>query len=182
VTSSSPVPTFRVMTVCTGNICRSPMAEVVLRDRLERAGLADAVEVSSTGISDEEHGNPIDHRAQQVLREHGYPVPRRRARQVAPTDLTASDLVLAMTSVHARALRRLARTPDVADRVVMYRSFDPAVPALGPDVPEHTLDIADPWYGGIEDFEVCLEQVEAAADAVVEHVRAALQRRRRAQA
>jgi protein-tyrosine phosphatase len=168
------------MTVCTGNICRSPMAEVVLRDRLEKAGLADVVEVTSTGISDEEHGNPIDHRAQQVLRAHGYPVPRRGARQVAPTDLTASDLVLAMTSVHARALRRLAKTQDVAERVVMYRAFDPAAP--GPDAPEHTLDIADPWYGGSEDFETCLEQVEAAADAVVDHVRAAVLERRRAEA
>jgi protein-tyrosine phosphatase len=181
-TSTPDEPTFRIMTVCTGNICRSPMAEVVLRDRLEKAGLGDVVEVTSTGISDEEHGNPIDHRAQRVLREHGYPVPRRGARQVAPTDLTANHLVLAMTSVHARALRRLAKTPDVADRVVMYRAFDPAAPALGPGVGEHVLDIADPWYGAIEDFETCLGQVEAAADAVVEHVRAAVQERGRAEA
>jgi protein-tyrosine phosphatase len=180
VTPSTPVPEFRVMTVCTGNICRSPMAEVVLRDRLEKAGLADAVEVTSTGISDEEHGNPIDHRAQQVLREHGYPVPHRGARQVSATDLTANDLVLAMTSVHARALRRLAGTPDVAERVVMYRAFDPAAPTPGPGTPEHLLDIADPWYGGMADFEICLDQVEAAADAVVEHVRAAVSERRRA--
>jgi protein-tyrosine phosphatase len=170
------------MTVCTGNICRSPMAEVVLRDRLERAGLGDAVEVTSTGISDEEHGNPIDHRAQQVLAERGYPVPRRAARQVGPTDLAANHLVLAMTSVHARALRRLAKTPDVADRVVMYRAFDPAAPALGPGEGEHVLDIADPWYGGLADFRTCLDQIEAAADAVVDHVRDAVRERGRAQA
>jgi protein-tyrosine phosphatase len=170
------VTDFRVMTVCTGNICRSPMAEVVLRSRLADAGLADRVEVTSTGISDEEHGNPIDHRAQRVLREHGYPVPRRAARQVAPTDLTAHDLVLAMTSLHAQALRRLAKTPDVARRVVLYRSFDPDAPSTD-DAPEHVLDIADPWYGGPADFEVCLEQVEAAADAIVDHVRAALDAR-----
>ena len=162
------------MTVCTGNICRSPMAEVVLRDRLEKAGLADVVEVTSTGISDEEHGNPIDHRAQGVLRAHGYPVPRRAARQVGPTDLTANDLVLAMTSMHARSLRRLARTPDVAERVVMYRSFDPAAPSPGPDGSEHVLDIDDPWYGDLDSFRVCLDQIEAAADGVVDHVRAAL--------
>ena len=165
------------MTVCTGNICRSPMAEVVLRDRLEKAGLADVVEVTSTGISDEEHGNPIDHRAQGVLRAHGYPVPRRAARQVGPTDLTANDLVLAMTSMHARALRRLAKTPDVVERVVMYRSFDPAAPRVEPGDSEHVLDIDDPWYGDVESFEVCLEQVEAAADAIVEHVRAAVRDR-----
>ena len=165
---------YRVMTVCTGNICRSPMAEVVLRRRLADAGLEDRVEVTSTGISDEEHGNPIDHRAQRVLREHGYPVPRRSARQVAPTDLTANDLVLAMTSMHAQALRRLAKTPDIAGRVVMYRSFDPDAPAPGRAGSEHVLDIADPWYGGPEDFEECLAEIEAAADGVVEFVRTKL--------
>ena len=172
-----PVTAYRVMTVCTGNICRSPMAEVVLRRRFEDAGLGDRVEVTSTGISDEEHGNPIDHRAQAVLREHGYPVPRRAARQVVPTDLTANDLVLAMTSLHAQALRRLAKTPDVGQRVLMYRSFDPDAPAPVGRASEPVLDIADPWYGGPEDFQVCLEQVEAAADAIVDHVRAALAER-----
>ncbi|WP_298459080.1 low molecular weight protein-tyrosine-phosphatase [uncultured Cellulomonas sp.] len=165
------------MTVCTGNICRSPMAEVVLRRRLEDAGLGDVVEVSSTGISDEEHGNPIDARAQDVLRAHGYDVPRRAARQVRATDLTGHDLVLAMTSTHARALRRLAKTPDVSDRVVMYRSFDPAAPVTDAADAEHLLDIADPWYGGPADFVECLEQVEAAADAIVDRVRADLSAR-----
>lgn len=168
---------YRLMTVCTGNICRSPMAEVVLRRRLAVAGLGDVVEVTSTGISDEEHGNRIDRRAQAVLREHGYDVPRRAARQVRATDLTANDLVLAMTSVHARALRRLARTPDVANRVVMYRSFDPSAPAVEPGTGEHVLDIDDPWYGGADDFRVCLAQVEAAADLIVGHVRTALTER-----
>ncbi len=153
------------------------MAEVVLRERLDEAGLGDLVEVTSTGISDEEHGNPIDRRAQRVLREHGYPVPRRAARQVTPTDLTGHDLVLAMTSLHARALRRLGKTPDVADRVVMYRSFDPEAPTVAPGQSEHPLDIDDPWYGGMEDFRVCLAQVEAAAEPIVEHVRKELAER-----
>lgn len=171
---SSP---YRVMTVCTGNICRSPMAEVVLRSRFEDAGLGDRVVIDSTGISNEEHGNPIDRRARAVLAAHGYPVPHRTAQQVRAVDLTARDLVLAMTSVHARALRRLAGDPRVAERVVMYRSFDPAAPAVHGDGSEHLLDVDDPWYGGAEDFEVCLEVVEAAADAVVEHVRGELERR-----
>ena len=163
---------YRVMTVCTGNICRSPMAEVVLRDRFERAGLGDDVVVDSTGISDEEHGRPIDRRAQQVLAAHGYDVPRHRARQVTAVDLAARDLVLAMTGAHARALRALAHG-DVAleRRVRMYRSFDPDAPT---GVPDHELDVDDPWYGDAAGFEVTLAEVEAAADAVVEHVRAEL--------
>jgi protein-tyrosine phosphatase len=174
---------YRVMTVCTGNICRSPMAEVVLRDRFDAAGLGDRVVVHSTGISGEEHGNPIDRRAQAVLRDHGYRVPARQARQVRPTDLTASDLVLAMTSVHAHALRRLAGADRrVGERVVMYRAFDPAAPRVAPGEPEHVLDIDDPWYGGREDFEVCLAQIEAAADGVVARVRAELEGAERADA
>ena len=166
---------YRLMTVCTGNICRSPMAEVVLRDRLAAAGLADRVVVDSTGISDEEHGRPVDHRAARVLAAHGYEVPDHSARQVTAVDLAARDLVLAMTAAHARALRRLARgDAELESRVVLYRTFDPAAPSGGP---EHLLDVDDPWYGDEAGFEVTLEEVEAAADGVVEHVRAELARR-----
>ena len=173
-----PAPPYRVMTVCTGNICRSPMAEVVLRERFEAAGLGSRVMVDSTGISSEEHGHPIDPRARAVLAARGYPVPVRHARGVRASDLVASDVVLAMTEVHARALRRLAGADDaVAGRVVMFRSFDPAAPEIGRDGREHVLDVDDPWYGGPEDFEYCLMQIEAAADGVVARVRAALAER-----
>ena len=100
---------YRVMTVCTGNICRSPMAEIVLRDRFEAAGLGGRVVVDSTGISSEEHGNPVDRRARRILAEHGYGTGEgHHARQVRPSDVVSRDLVLPMTSQHARALRRLA--------------------------------------------------------------------------
>lgn len=166
---------YRVMTVCTGNICRSPMAEVVLRERLAAAGLAHAVAVDSTGISDEEHGNPVDWRARAVLRRHGYPTGEgHRARRTTAAQLRDRDLVLPMTAAHARALRRLAGgDPEIVDRIRMYRSFDPAAPA-DPDQPEHVLDVDDPWYGPEEGFEVTLAEIEAAADGIVEHVRDAL--------
>lgn len=150
---------YSVMVVCTGNICRSPMAEIVLRERFAAAGLADQVVVDSTGISDEEQGNPLDRRARSVLERHGYPTgDGHRARQVQRAD--QRDLVLAMTGAHARALQRLGAEP------VLFRTFDPD--AVG------DLDVADPWYGGPRDFEDCLAQIEAAADGVVEHVRHAL--------
>lgn len=166
---------YRVMTVCTGNICRSPMAQVVLRERLDRAGLDGVVVVDSTGISDEEHGHPIDRRAARVLTAHGYRVPSHSARHITRTDLAATDLVLAMTSAHARALRALASDPSLAARVRMYRSFDPDAPVDGP---EHLLDVDDPWYGEAADFEITLAEVEAAADGVVAHVRDAVRQRR----
>lgn len=191
---------FRVMTVCTGNICRSPMAEVVLRDRLDAAGLGDRVVVDSTGVSDEEHGNPIDRRARTALAARGYDVPQHAARQVRAAELADRDLVLAMTASHARALRRLAPDPAAAARVVLYRAFDPAARTEVPRIEghstqnasirgisahvlavdphdEHLLDVDDPWYGGPANFEHCLDEIEAAADGVVDAVRAALAER-----
>lgn len=158
-----------MMAVCTGNICRSPMAEVVLRDRLERAGLGDVVVLDSAGVSDEERGHPIDRRAQRVLAAHGYEVPTHRARQITPVDLASRDLVLAMTAAHARAVRSLAGgDAALADRVRMYRSFDPAAPR---GAPEHQLDVDDPWYGDQAGFELTLAEIEAAAGGIVDHVR-----------
>ena len=162
---------YRVMTVCTGNICRSPMAEIVLRGRFEAAGLGDAVVVDSSGVVDEEHGNPVDRRARAVLAERGHPTGEgHRARQVTTDDVRSRDLILAMTTRHARVLRDLADRGDGNARIRMYRSFDPAAAGLL----ENKLDIADPWYGGPHDFEVCLAEIEAAADGVVDFVRAEL--------
>lgn len=168
---------IRVMTVCTGNICRSPMAEVVLRARVEAAGLGDLVVVDSRGTSDEEHGNPIDPRARRALLARGYPGgDGHQARQVTADELGSRDLVLAMTAGHARALRSLAgrsgearRPGDPAGRILMYRALDLTAPVGGQ---EHLLDIDDPWYGPDGAFEVCLDQVEAAASAVVQEVAA----------
>ncbi|MCG2797242.1 MAG: low molecular weight phosphotyrosine protein phosphatase [Cellulomonas sp.] len=164
---------IRVMTVCTGNICRSPMAEVVLRARFEAAGLAGAVVVDSRGISDEEEGRPINPQARRALVARGYPAgDEHRARQVLAEELGHRDLVLAMTGGHARALRRLAQhTTDQPGRIALYRELDPAAPVGGP---ERLLDIEDPWSRPDAAFEVCLDQVEAAADGVVAYVVALL--------
>ena len=164
------------MTVCTGNICRSPMAEIVLRERLVAAGLSGGrVRVSSTGVSDEERGNRIDKRARSVLSEATYTdtaLDHHRAKQVRASDLEEHDLILAMTATHARALRRLAPDSAVASRVLLYRSFDPDAPEVAPGDPgEDRLDIVDPWYGDKQDFVHCLAQIEAAADGIVEYLR-----------
>src|SRR5699024_8752376 len=86
---------YRIIVVCLGNICRSPMAEQVLRADLERAGLGDRVEVTSSGTGDWHVGGTMDARAASTLRVHGYPV-EHTARQFRPADLADADLVLVM--------------------------------------------------------------------------------------
>ncbi|WP_326493276.1 low molecular weight protein-tyrosine-phosphatase [Kocuria sp. SL71] len=155
---------YRIAVVCTGNICRSPMAELALERELDRAGLASSVEVDSGGISDEEHGNPVDPRAARVLEREGLDPSGHSARQVTPQWFQDHDLLLAMTPEHARALRAMA--PEGAqDRVRLYRSFDPQAA----DLPESEQGVADPWYGGAEGFESTWEMVVDALPGIVEH-------------
>jgi protein-tyrosine phosphatase len=155
----------RVMTVCTGNICRSPMAQVVLVDRFAAAGLD--VVVESRGVSDEEAGNPVDRRARAALLARGYSGGEgHRARQVGAGELAGFDLVLAMTARHAAALHVLATRGGPPGRIALYRELEPGALRLERGR-EHLLDIDDPWYGGPEQFEACLDQLEAGADGWV---------------
>ncbi|WP_232531824.1 low molecular weight protein-tyrosine-phosphatase [Microbacterium halophytorum] len=147
-----------IVAVCTGNICRSPMAEVVLRDRLAEAGV-DA-EVVSSGISSEELGNPIDPRAASALDARGYAVPERTARWVGDTDDAAADLILAMTRQHRDALVRRGADPD---RTRLWMEFVPGAT---------DADVSDPWFGDRDGFEETLDLIEAGAPHVVDFVRA----------
>lgn len=159
---------FTVMTVCTGNICRSPMAQVILDAAFEDAGLGDAVTVDSTGVSDEEFGHPIDPRAQKVLKEHGFAVPRHSARQISPDEAANTDLLLPMTAAHKRALMRFVPAGH-ADAVHLYRSFDPTLPAPTSDF-DSSIDLVDPWYGGPREFDVAIDQIEEVAPYIVDYV------------
>lgn len=153
---------MRVLMVCTGNICRSTMAHQVLDEAVAAGGLSGAVRVDSAGVSDEEHGNPIDPRAARVLRAHGHGVPDHRARQVRADELADWDLVLAMTSSHYAALSRLrdrARPGGRAPEIRMFRDFDPQCAHL-PEGPGRDKDLPDPWYGDYGDFVDTLAVIE----------------------
>ena len=113
---------IEIVTVCTGNICRSPMAEALLRREIECAGLGDAVSVGSAGVSDEEHGNPVDPRAGAVLADNGLELREHSAHRVTDRELAEADLLLAMTAEHARRLRQ--RLPEGhPDTVRLLRSL-----------------------------------------------------------
>ena len=186
---------YRVIMVCTGNICRSAMAEVVLRDRLAAAGIPDSgpggVTVTSAGVSDEERGNPIDSRARRVLTEAGYGVgaddvsratgsaiASHSAHRVTDAEITEADLLLAMTDSHWNVLQRRAAGLGVEpDRIRMYRELDPAsaqqaeaVAAGGSS--RSVLNVPDPWYGTMADFLDTLEVVERVSDELTEQLAA----------
>ncbi|HZK05491.1 MAG TPA: low molecular weight protein-tyrosine-phosphatase [Actinomycetaceae bacterium] len=161
--------TVNVLVVCTGNICRSPMGEQLLREVFD--GDAGVV-VDSAGVSSEEQGNPVDRRANAALRKGGHGTIRHTARRVRRDDFENSDLILAMTSRHYRTLRRWAQDAGVdPDKVRMWREFDPSMPELGDGVSESDLDVDDPWYGVASDFDRTLEELEAGLDGIQEHVR-----------
>ncbi|GGS58623.1 low molecular weight protein-tyrosine-phosphatase [Streptomyces cinerochromogenes] len=160
--------TYRVCFVCTGNICRSPMAESVFRARVAEAGLDDLVAADSAGTGGWHEGEPADPRTVSVLEEHGYDS-EHTARQFLPSWFARLDLVIALDTGHLKALRRLAPTEEDAGKVRLLRSFDPSA---GDD-----LDVPDPYYGGRDGFEECLEMVEAASTGLLAAVREELEGR-----
>ncbi|WP_292991219.1 low molecular weight protein-tyrosine-phosphatase [Mycobacterium sp.] len=141
---------LHVTFVCTGNICRSPMAEKMFAHQISERGLADAVRVSSAGTAGWHIGNPADDRANRVLRAHGYPTDHSAA-QVDDEHINA-DLVIALARNHVPLLQQLGVD---SDRIRMLRSFDPRSGA-------YVLDVDDPYYGDNRDFEITFAAIEAA--------------------
>jgi protein-tyrosine phosphatase len=132
-----------ILFVCTGNICRSPTAEGVLRSLGQQAGLE--LHVESAGVGDWHIGQPPDERSQHHARSRGYDLSEQRARQVRAEDFERFDMILAMDRGHLRALQKLAPARHHAK----IRLF-----VEGRDVP-------DPYYGGPDGFEKVLDLVEA---------------------
>lgn len=156
-TSSKPSVVF----VCTGNICRSPMAEVILRAKAEESGLGGDVDFLSCGIGGWHVGQKADRRARAELAENGYDGEAHRAQQLGGS-LFDATLFVALDNGHVSEL--VARGVD-PEAIRLLRSFDPDSPK--------GADVDDPYYGGPEGFRVTRRQIEAAAPGILEWVRQA---------
>ena len=162
-----PARPYRIFLVCLGNICRSPMAEAVLRAELDRAGLGRAVTVDSAGTGDWHIGDRMDRRARDELARRGYDGAPHRARQIEAPWLAQRDLVLAMDRHNLADLRQMAGDdPAERARIRLLRSFDPR---SGPDA-----EVPDPYDGRSASFGTVLDLVEAAARGLAGQLRAAL--------
>jgi protein-tyrosine phosphatase len=149
-----------------GNICRSPIAEIVMRSLVERAGLSDRIVVDSAGMGDWHAGGPADERTIETLLAHGYQDHGHVARQFQADWFADRDLVVAMDGRNLQSLRWLAAPPD-RDKIVRLREFDPA--SRGGD-----LDVPDPYYGGADDFEHVVRLVEAGCAGLLDEVKTRL--------
>jgi protein-tyrosine phosphatase len=153
-----PAPPYRVCLVCLGNFCRSPMAEVVLRDGLAKAGLDGAVVVDSVGTGDWHVGGPMSAGSQAALARRGHDGSAHRARQLKPSWLAQRDLLLAMDKGNLATLRRLARPEDA----IRIRLFTEVAGGDG--------DIPDPYGGGAADFDHVLDLLSATTPIIVERL------------
>jgi len=151
--------TYRVTFVCTGNICRSPMAEHVFRGHVENEGLD--VEVDSSGTEGWHMGDPADHRTVRMLERNGY-TSVHEAKQFQNAWFDHYDLIIALDEGHYRDLRALALKEEHRDKVRLLRSYDPQ--AVDPNVP-------DPYYGDETGFQECLDLIEAAMPGLLDEVR-----------
>ncbi len=147
----------RILMVCLGNICRSPLAQGVMEQRLRKSGLFHSVTVDSAGTQGYHLGESPDPRAVEAAARRGYDLSGQRARRVRDGDFQSFDYILAMDQDNLQQL--VARCPGAeVDRLKLLLDFAP-----GPDGEE----VPDPYYGGEDGFERALDLIEAAVDGLI---------------
>jgi low molecular weight protein-tyrosine phosphatase len=150
---------LRVLFVCYGNTCRSPLAEGIFRAKLEEAGLLGRVAVDSAGTNPPDVGGPADPRARAVARRHGVDIGDLRGRRFSQHDFGRFDRILVLDRRNRDAVLALARDDIDRSRVRLLRAGG---------------EVADPIYGSEEDYEAAYKQIDEACEQLLEEVRAAL--------
>ena len=146
----------KILFVCHGNICRSPMAEFVMKDAVRREGLEDMFEIASAATSTEEIGNDIYPPAKRKLQEKGIPFQRRGARQITRDDYGYYNYIIGMDSANMRNMNRIfGGDPD--GKLFSLMSFT-----------DRPGDVADPWYTG--DFEATWRDVNEGCEGLLRHL------------
>lgn len=138
---------IKVLFVCHGNICRSPMAEFVMKDMVKKAGLEKEFLIASAATSAEEIGNPVYPPARRKLAEHGIDCSGKTARQLRKSDFEKYDLLIGMDQANLRNMRRLLPAPGFAGKLHLLMDFT-----------GRPGEVADPWYTG--DFDATWQDVE----------------------
>jgi len=151
-------PSNSVLFVCLGNICRSPTAEAVFRERAARAGMADRFVIASAGTGDWHVGQPPDRRAIAHAAKRGYDLRKQRARQICEDDFDSFGWILAMDETVLREVSELC--PETHD------GYLGLLLDVAPQL--QVREVPDPYYGGADGFERVLDLIEAASDALLE--------------
>jgi len=144
----------KILFVCYGNICRSPMAEFVMKDIVSRAGMGDCFEIASAATSSEETGSPVYYLTREKLEQHGIDCSAKRARQMRKSDYRDFDLLIGMESSNLTAMRRICGG-DPDGKIMRLLDFT-----------DHPADIADPWY--TRDFNSTWKDVNRGCRALLE--------------
>ena len=148
---------LKILFVCLGNICRSPMAEFVMKDLVEKEGLADRCVIASAATSNEERGNPVYPPAQRKLAEHGISCKDKTARQMTTADYDEYDLLVGMDTSNLRNMQRICG----GDRLGKI--------SLLLDYTARPGSVADPWYTG--DFEATWRDVNEGCAGLLRHLK-----------
>ena len=146
----------RILFVCHGNICRSPMAEFVMKDIVKKAGLENQFEIASAATSTEELGNPVYPPARQKLREHGIDCSGKTARQLQKADYSRFDLIIGMDAANRRNMLRICGG-DPENKISLLLEHT-----------GHPRDVADPWYTG--NFDRTWDDVMTGCKALLEEL------------
>ncbi len=147
----------KVLFVCHGNICRSPMAEFIMKNLVEKAGCSKDFEIASAATSAEEIGNPVYPPARSKLEEHGIDCSGKRARQLSQADYEKYDLLIGMDRANLRNMHRICGG-DKAGKIRLLLEYT-----------GHPGDVADPWY--TRDFDATWRGVEAGCLGLLEHLK-----------